>query len=306
MNLCLIDKDTAVLEREENETVLESFLQNDCECAMLTVPNGIETIAPEAFARFPCLEQVKLPKSVRELGTDLFKRAGNCRIRIDYAGTSEAFIAMAKPTVTQEYVSGAYDHYPYYSDYGSGYREVVYAFDLSCEDVEVFCAADETYLYYGKKNKNPADELPMTREAWLAREEAERNKKLAYTRRVFRFFEEAGTVYFACGSNESGIDLFPAFGTFALHEDKIYLATRSWKCVYPHLCRNKAVSVVAVCGDRWIRVTADGYAVTNEETLAALSEKLPMLKEEGYEVLYLDHWRMRPHKANGFPTWDWW
>lgn len=306
MKLVFIDDDNAVIERKEHETELTSFYPLYCGCKTLTVPEGIETIAAGAFEYFSCVELLKLPKSVRELGTDLFKRTGDRPIRVDFAGTSDAFIAMAKPTVTQEYVPGAYDHYPYYSDHGSSYQEVVHAFDVSCKDIEVFCAEDETYLYYGRKNKKPTDELPMTRAQWLERAEQERKKQLARTIKLFHFFEDAETVFFACGSAESGIGLFPSFGTFTMLEDKIYLAARSWKCAYPHLSRNKAVSVVAVRGKQWLRVNADGYAVTDGETLDLLSEKLPMLKEEGYEVLYLDNWLMMAHDENGYPTWNWW
>ena len=64
---------------------------------------------------------------VVDLGDDLF--SGRSRILIIYAGASEKWIDIAKPQTETVRVSGGYDHYPYYSDYGSYESEVEHRFD---------------------------------------------------------------------------------------------------------------------------------------------------------------------------------
>ena len=113
----------------ENETRLTSFIDNfDCR-EELTVPEGIEVICSDAFEYFQSLKTVNFPRSLKVIENALFKAQRSGKMRINYAGTSDEFIALAKPIITEEYVPGTYDRYPYYSDAGASYRDVVSAFD---------------------------------------------------------------------------------------------------------------------------------------------------------------------------------
>lgn len=151
MKLCR-DGDLRRIEPEGNET--EVFRIPAPTAREIVISEGFRRLNDECFDLCESLERIVLPESLTHLGSNLFPSL-TMHVEILYQGRSDEWIGMAKPT--EEYVSGGYDHYPYYSSYGSTVEEK--RFDRCCNGkdlvaVEVLCERDGVRLYYGTLQKD--------------------------------------------------------------------------------------------------------------------------------------------------------
>ncbi len=282
---------------EGQETRLCSFLEQDVNYTELTVPEGICQIDSDAFSHFPHLTVLRLPASVVELGEGLF-RTQTKPLQLFYAGTSQDFIALAAPSVTEEYVSGPYDHYPYYSDAGASTRTAIHAFDTDCAHIEVICEADGVHLYYGKDNKEPDAPLPLSHESYLMRREQERQNWLGWAEKLLRFLEQAEFVSVSF-MESTQVDTAPCEGTFALIDGKLCLAVYAYNSLYRAAEREHPIALCAVTGDAWIRVSASVSSLEDEDDLiAAMRERFPTLSKNGYDYVSLDSFEVTLHDRN--------
>ena len=126
--------------------------RKDCVLAgELFIPEGIEDIGDMAFNHLGVDFKIfHFPKSLTHIGENMI--SGYSRVKIFYAGSSEAFLNLAKIREEQEYVSDGYDHYPYYSG-NSGWVSKYYCFDGIADTVEVYCEEDGVTLLYGTRHR---------------------------------------------------------------------------------------------------------------------------------------------------------
>lgn len=277
----------AILENPDNKTVLcRDDVPHNAEPKYLSLDAQIVELRSDAFANLCGLEELSLHRGVTVLGDALFSTFSAMRIR--YEGDSATFLALAAPSVTQEYVSGPYDHYPYYSDAGASYRDVVHAFDLKCAHIEVFCEADGVYLYYGSDNKAPDAAAPASREEYLCRMERLRQKKLEADKRFLSLLESADFVSVSYVESTQ-VDVTPCFGTFAMIGDRLCLAVRAQNSLYRAADRKHVISLCAMTADTWSRVHAIAVSLEDEDALIdAMRERFPSLPDRDYDYVAID------------------
>lgn len=286
MKIEMINKNTARIFSEDGEVKLSCFGEENREVTVLFVAEGIEVIEEDSLRNFLYVLEINLPRSLKSLPDGLFSKLESNKIRVNYAGNSADFIALAKPTITQEYVPGSFDHYPYYSDYGATYRDVILAFDNGCDEVEVFCAEDEVYLYYGKKYKEPSAEIPMSREEKLAKEEAARRREEVRKERIRDYFKQAVDVYLAC-HYPTQINIFICTDAFEIYEGKLCLAFKK-SFIYTYVSREPEVVVSCKVGKTNLKVNANATCEDDDKVRNDLAKLFNLKGAAGYEFVYLD------------------
>ena len=275
----------AILENPDNKTVLcRDDVPHNAEPKYLSLDAQIVELRSDAFANLCGLEELSLHRGITVLGDALFSTFATMRIR--YEGDSTAFLALAAPVITQEYVSGPYDHYPYYSDAGASYRDEVRAFDNKCAHIEVFCEADGVYLYYGQDNKKPEDTRPASREDYLARMERARQAQLCESNKLLRFLEDAELVSVSFVESVE-VDVIPCLGTFALIDDRLCFAVRAQNALYRAAERKHPIAIFAAAGDRWISVRAIALSLEDEDDIIDAMRARFSLPDRGYDYICL-------------------
>ena len=122
----------------------------------IVLASGITAICKGFFWGFNNLEKLYIPKTCTRLEKAILPEK-NGEIAITYEGSSEDFLKMGK--MQEVYVSGPYDRYPYYSDYGASME--IEQFCLRNEKLlpcRVYCEEDGVTLVYDKSE--PRIELP--------------------------------------------------------------------------------------------------------------------------------------------------
>ena len=127
----------------------------------LFIPEGIEKIGDMAFNHLGVdFKIIHFPKSLTQIGENMI--SGYSRVKIYYAGSSEAFLILAKIREEQKLVSDGFDRAPYYSG-NSGWSSTYHCFDGFADTVEVYCEEDGVTLLYGtryRRDGNPPKVKP--------------------------------------------------------------------------------------------------------------------------------------------------
>ena len=128
-----------------------SFIKDYTLEGELIIPEGIGEIEDMAFNHLGVsFKTFRFPKSLARLGESVI--SGYSFVEIFYPGSSEDFKSIAKIREESEYVSGGYDHYPYYG--GGGWVTHYYCFDGLANSVEVHCEEDGVTLLYGTHHRS--------------------------------------------------------------------------------------------------------------------------------------------------------